>query len=367
MKILNKPNNTCFGSYYKVTEEKKGNNNLSCCISESHFMRNLDSGNFAVDYITKTFPNGGNIVIHGSSQLGGYTFATLFHPSNKDKKYRITSFDIVPEVIEDAKLGVLNIGICNGDKLGIPVQTRDNDEVYLIESYRNQRLTQAQIYAKRAFEECFDKVPDSWRHFNVFHPNFKRKVEKRLVEDGENPQLTIKRLEYMHLPKRRDMKSGLDFIPKKGVFDNVLDFRVDDITKISTSLKENSVEMVSFQNALYHILGAEDKSEYRNFDASPVENLFKEINKVLKKDGIFVLGNLRREHLISSTDDLRTKCIEFSRKGQELKVDDSPIHQLLFKSGFEPIYYEFTPQYKTLDFKQIGIRIPTVWKKIRHI
>lgn len=367
MKILNKTNNTYFGSYYKVTEEKKGNNNLSCCISESHFMRNLNSGNFAVDYITKTFPNGGNIVVHGSSQLGAYTFATLFHPSNKDKKYKITGFDIVPEVIEDAKLGVLNIGAYIGDKLGLPILSRDPDEAYLIESYRSQILTPVQLYAKKAFEECFDKIPDSWRHFNVFHPNFKRKVEKRLIEPGDNPDLTIKRLEYMHIPGRREMKSGLDFIPKNGTFNNVLDFKVDDITKIASTLKEDSVEMLSFQNALYHILGADDNGEYRNFDASPAEDLFKKINKVLKQDGIFVLGNLRREHLISSTDELRTQCIDFSRKKQVLKVDNSPIHQLLFKSGFEPIYYEFTPLYKTLDYKKIGIYLPTVWKKVRHL
>lgn len=348
---------TSFRSYNRKTEGIKGQNKVEYCISESYLMRNLDSAGFATDYTIKNLPNGANIAIEGCSQMGAFTWATLFHKANKNKIYKITGYDIVPEVIEDAKLGVLNIG-----------GRKNNDwENFLVQDFPYTPLTEKQKEAKALFEECFEKTPRDWRYFNVYHPRYKHKV-KRFINPGQDIELVTKQLEYIHQPERRTIYEGTDFIPKKGAFDNIIDFKVSDFFNINQELKPESTAIVSLENGLYHLLGTHLKEDFSNVDLNMAEQLFKKIHSVLLPKGLFVCGVLSHDHLCSKAM-FRDKCFE-AGKDEKFEFCDSPIHNLLKKLKFEPIFYDFESMFKTKpknfleQEKLLGIYLPSVWKKI---
>lgn len=347
---INNKQKIFFSGYTKRTEGKKGQNKTNYCISESYLMRNVDSCNFAAEYVKEIFPLGTQIISEGCSQNEAYTWGILLHDANKDKKYKIIGCDIVPSVIKDAKLGVLNIYgkiICSD---------KDADcEKFLITDYLTN-LTEKQKAIKKNFLECFEKVPYSWLNFNIKDPRYKNKV-KRLVQEEQDIELTTKRLEYMN---SRDIKNGIDFIPKKDIFKNIIDFKVTDIASINKDFELNSTGLVSFQNSLYHILKSRvlpSLKKYENIDAKPAEMLFQKIHKVLKNNGLFVIGNLQHDHLFDKNS-FTNQFIEIEQNNQKIKVfRQSPIHKILRNIGFEPIFYSQESISK--------IYLPSVWKKIK--
>lgn len=354
-----------FKSYNRYTEKQLGSNKSNNCISESHLMRNFETPFFATDYAVKNFPNGTNIAVEGCSQLGAYTYGILFHPSNQNKQYKITGYDIVPEVIEDAKLGVLNLGIDikkvekNGEKKWVCI--RDEHESFLMEGNNPWiRLTTQQKTGKMAFQECFEKVPDTWKRFNICDRRYKHKAEKRLIKPGQDVELTIKRLEYVLLPDKRSRNEGIDFTPKDKVFDGVLSFKVDDVLNIDKEFKQNSVGLISCENVLYHLLGSRvDAENYDNIDINPAKILFKKINSVLQEKGLLVLGMLSEDHLCDENA-VGDNYEELKQEGKIIKTFcKSPIHNLLKKLGFEPAFYDH-------DIAS-ELYLPSVWKKVRHI
>lgn len=349
--IQNKQN-ISFSGYTKRTEGIKGQNKTGYCISESYLMRNMDSCDFATNYITRTFPKGTQIVAEGCSQNEAYTWGVLLHDANKDKKYKIIGCDIVPSVIKDAKLGILNI-------FG-RIEYKDpeaNCERFLLDNFMSV-LSSKQKEIKANFMECFEKIPSKWKDFNMDDPRYKKKV-KRIVQGNQSIELATKRLEYM---KQRTIKNGIDFMPKDNVFDNIIEFKVADIFNIDKEFNPKSTGLVSFQNALYHVLKSRIKKanqRYENIDLNPAKILFKKINSVLTQDGLFVMGTLSHDHLFDRKS-LLNNYVELEQNGQKIKVfRQSPIHKLLRESGFEPIFYE--------QEQSLKIYLPSVWKKIKHL
>lgn len=312
-------------------------------------MRNFDTVVFATNYVNQHFPQGTSCAIYGCSQNEAFTWGVLFHPVNKDKRYKIMGYDIVPEVIEDAKLGVLNLSSC------------DKNEWFLIPN-NYYTITPEQERVKTLFLDCFDKLPKEWRNFNIFHPRYKQKAAK-LTPPKQDANLTLRRLEYMHIPGRREESYGVDFIPKSGIFDGIINFKVADIFEINQELQPESVGMVSFKNGLYHLLDSR-KSHYENIDLSFAENLFRKINSVMQENGILVLGSLAQDHLYTNAMD--NNCVSLFQKGKSIKVcKTSPIHKALIRSGFEPIFYEILETSNPRVIKPNYL--PTVWKKIRPV
>lgn len=344
--------NPNFKGYTKHTVNVSSHNKMDDCISESHLMRDFDSSYFAKDYALKTFPNGAQILVPGCSQMEAYTWATLFHEANQEKKYPITGFDLVSEVIQDAKLGVLNIY----DRTGI---TNDNCERFLVSKLFI--TTPEQKEARNNFYSCFEILPKNWQTFNISDPRYKAKV-KRVVRPEDDIETTTKRLEYIHLSKQRDIWGGTDFIPKVGVFENILDFKVGDVTNIDKDYKAGSIGIFSMKNTLYHLLGSRiiNVSKYKDIDTTPAQNLFKKINKVLKDDGLFVFGTLGHDHFFNSSLVTKDHTETIKQNGENISVyQKSPIHDLLRKSGFEPAFYE--------KYMNTKIYLPSVWKKIKNI
>lgn len=369
--------NIRFKGYTRFTENVKSNNTMKECISESYLMRNLDTTFFARDYAIKTFPSGTTIAVPGCSQMECYTWATLLNNFNQDKKYKILGYDLVPEVIEDAKLAVLNIGFKieereRKDGSKYPVRVPDNHEYFLINDnlynlYKNNPLSQQQKEAKSLFEKCFEKIPETWKYFNIHHPRYKYKVKNiKHLDKNEDLDLLTKRLEYILMKDKRYINAGIDYIPKKDVFKDIIKFKVSDIFNIDKELQPESTGIVSFKNGPYHILGSKETSVYDNIDLKPAKTLFKKINSVLLNKGLYVLGTLQNDHLINPHA-FSDKCTNAGQEEGKFIFSNSKIHNLLKETGFEPAFYDFAPMFITKNKDPIGVYLPSVWKKVKHI
>ena len=334
-----------FKSYFRTTEQTLGNNRTNQCIHESHLMRDLDSSVFATDYILRHFPQGANITVEGCSQMEAYTWAALFHDANPDKRFKITGYDIVSEVIEDAKLGVLDIDSLQQNEFFL------DPELKLPLGF----LSAEQQRARNLFNKCFERIPEKWKTFCV-------KPLDLIDKPKEEITLKIKRIEYL---KQRYMDSyilGKYFIPRHGVFDGVLDFSVGDIYDIDSQLKPKSTALISFKNVLYHLLGSRGKEGLFGWiNTTTVQQLFKKLNTVLTEDGLFVLGTICQDHLFDP-EKTPNDFSEIVHKGKIIKVAlPSPIHKLLNESGFEPVFYDKVPGIDS------DILMPSVWRKVRSL
>lgn len=348
--IQNKPNIISFKSYERLTSGIQSNNRMSDCLSKGHLMRDFDTVTFATDYMNKVFSNGANIAVYGCSQDEAYTWGILFHPTNADKRYKIIGYDLVPNVIEDARTGVMNIS------------SRDEDEYFLLPNhFDTPNHERAEV--KKSFLECFEKVPSEWLSTDTFNPISKAN-DTTLSQQPQDSALMTERLKYIRRSDRGAVKDGIDFIPRKGVFDGIIDFKVADIFNIDRDILPESIGMLSFKNGLYHVLDS-TCPKYDNVDLSIAERLFKKINSALQKDGLLVLGTLYDDHLYS--DYMKNDCVPLYQNGKLIIVcNSSPIHKLLGKIGFEPIFYETVKKRGPIYYNS-PISLPSVWRKIRSI
>lgn len=328
-------------------------NELGTCCLETHFMRDVDSLEFTSNYIKNNFPNGTNIANYACSRgYEAYSLATLLKNSNADKKYKITGYDLIQEAVTDAKTAIFNIG-----------QSSNLNENYLTSVWATK--TQKQKEIKALFDECFEKMPDKWRQFNIYDHRYKHKAE-RVNPSGQDINLTIKRLEYIHLPGDRTDDRGCYYIPKKGVFDNVIDFKIGDIMNIDNDLANQKTGVVTFKNALYHIIGR-DVDTY-NLNLERAETLFKKINSVLPTNGLFLLGSLHSDHYFDPFRIQEKDIIIKNQDGNFVKTyDKTIIHDLLYAAGFEPAFYDKHQTAFTKGHDLIEIYLPSVWKKVKNI
>lgn len=359
MKIQSMKNTspTYFKAYGGKTENIKSSNKMNDCIHESHFMRDLESLCFITDYVKNNFPNGTHIADFGCSNgEETYSLATLLSASNKDKKYKITGYDIAPNVIEDAKTGVFNIG-----------SIFDDYEKFLVGLYSPSNLLKQKV--KDAFLECFEKIPGKWKNFNMCGPRWKHKAEKRFCQPNQNSELIIKRIEYVQSSQNRKCTDGTDFIPRNGIFNDIINFKVADISNINNELEPEKTGVVVFKNSLYHVLNSQTL-DYSQTDASIATKLFKKINSILSDKGLFVLGCLKHDHFYSKKQVPQSKLSQLYQNGKQITVfNSSPIHKALRKAGFEPIFYDSSNSNKGIftSFREIEPYFPAIWKKIKHI
>lgn len=327
-------------------------NAIGVCCLETHFMRDLYSLEYTSNYIKNNFPNGTNIANYACSRgYEAYSLATLLKDSNADKKYKITGYDIVPEAIQDAKTAIFNIG-----------ESSNLNEDYLIRDYLVRTPLQKQI--KTLFDECFEPIPDKWRHFNVQDHRYRHKAQ-RVNPQGQNIDLTIQRLEYLHLPSERNDDRGHYYIPRKDAFNGVIDFKIGDIMDVDKDLAAQKCGVITFKNALYHLIGRD--TEIAKLNLSNAQILFKKINSALEQNGLFLLGSLNIDHCFNSK--VPEKDIDSRYQNNKLisVYDKSPIHELLRESGFEPVFYD---RFKSSNSKNglfSGPHLPAIWKKVKNV
>lgn len=322
------------------------------------FFRNYDTLKFTTEYITKNFPNGTHIAEFGCS-LGQkpYSLMVMLHPENSyimnhreiQKKYKITGYDF-PEVI--------NL-ISDTGYLLSPISS---SEAFLCRPNLNYGIIPREDgrILRKTFFDYFYQLPLK----QVSIDEYNEAVD---IINGDSDK---KDISPKSLKKYNDIfniyltqTSGVDPIlvkPYKMVSD-IVDFKPGNIKNIDTILSPGKTGVIIFQNALYHILYKDLYYKSLSPDGlQQVGELFLKINNILPKNGIFVLGNFEKDHMY--TTDIGTTNCHYNNMCNGLVYEDSPVHKLLKKSGFEPVYYE-----KTRDVWNSVIYLPSVWKKVRNV
>ena len=305
-------NPICFKGYVESSEIPK-NEGVEKRYHFTYFMRDFETLNFTQKYIKKHFPRGTDIAEFGCSQgQKPYSLLVLLDDANKDKKYKITGYDCA-EVIDSTKRGFYKI---------------DAREAVLS---GNPKLS-------KKFYEYFNKV--SADDLDL------------MIKNEQKPDALE---EYSKAKVHCYLSPGVNYVtPKKEKTEGRIDFKVGDIRNISHILEPKKAGVVIFQNALYHIIGNHPSEKY-NSELHPVKSLFEKIHKELPDNGIFVMGHLPEDHMWDPLS-LNTKLIYQDNKRIEV-CNDTLIHHMLKKVGFEPVFYEKN---------NWEIALPSVWKKISH-
>lgn len=317
-----------FKGYEGSTTITKSDNQDINVYNKTAFMRDFETLKFTRDYLIKNFPNGTNIAEFGCS-LGQkpYSLMILLDKYNNNKKYKITGYDF-PEVLAKMRIPIYSI-----DKHSL------GEEILLDNFQGSESITKNE--AKELRETFFKYMP-------VYRiDDFSTLQEKR---------------HYARLKKNADIIVRPDIKQTK----DIIKFEPGDILDIDNIIKSKNTGAVIFQNALYHILGVFYTHQYpTSVSLEKAFTLFKKVNKVLPQNGIFVIGNLPSDHTYSDFE--LPYCHEKYINNKLKKVyDSSKIHNMLYASGFEPIFYEKIPD-GTIYLKDTDIYLPSVWKKVKNV
>lgn len=249
----------------------------------TNVFRDFPTLDFAANYITKTFPNGTNILDYACSTGDeALSLAVLLERANRQKLFKIIGLDVDPLAIEVAKKGLHSI------------------------SYKD---------------------PDT-------------------LIDSHSPKLAdlFKRLMKYLKPTDEILPPGLSsasfeedmFLRNHKKLDGILEFRAPeegDVLRATSFEPEKPVGAVFFRNALYQLTGNNCKN--LDHDASFVSKVADAIHSRLDKNGIFVIGNHEKDHLYLSK---RNNQEVLTRKTNEI---------LSAHKGFRPIQISKIRKYDT--------------------
>lgn len=308
-------------------KEYRGHTEVEVCGKKTEtnnyteFMRDAEALKFTKDYILKNYPNGTNIAEFGCS-LGQkpYSLMLMLDEKNKDKKYKITGYDF-PEVINKLKSNILEISKCSKTER-VLFPSYDSSNIYDYKPFTNEEAEKLRI----SFEKYF--------------------IPKVLFDD---------RLGCPTL-----------FSANTELTKDVINFKPGDVRDIDMLVTPKKNGVVIFQNALYHILSetlAYDIEDMIYVDKA--KKVFEKINKVLPKDGIFVLGNLASDHIYDS-DDEDSSVLKYQNNKQIRVYENSKVHKALYESGFEPVFYERIQSHSPYC-RYREMHLPSVWKKVSEI
>ncbi len=273
---------------YETTDE----NNLGTLIHETCFFRESKTDDFIKGYILKNFSNEPKIkIVNGACSTGEETYTQAMLLSDMKDKVEIEGFDISPKAIAEAQMGKFTI-------------------------YNMQNSAAWQIsYAYH----------DSFLVKNFGTLTNKENEQKELFTKFFNP---LTHQVYVH--KNQDFQANDEI-------KSMCQFKVGDVKNLSEMYDKNSVHVLTFKNALYHLVCGKTSSKKRFMISGAqeiIENLAREAHSVLKPNGLFVFG---------------------AREGSQ-GIDTKMVYNTMLKCGFEPAI--------ELSKNQKKMKNCSVWKKV---
>ena len=313
------------------------------------FFRDIQTSEFVKNYIMQNFPNGTKIAEFGCSMgQKPYTLAILLDDANivngKNAKYKITGYDF-PEVIK---------------------QIPDEYEIEAASPYENflfRDITKIRtLYGNKGVDNLRNKF---YKYFSLRKQEdiklkkYRDAMNKNYKEKGTDKRIseyTLPLLRALHINENDQFNNVKIFVKPRQIARNTVCFKPGNINNIDKLLKPEENGVIIFQNALYHML-IDDDNDYNYFklcrNSNKLNDLFQKINEALPKNGLFVLGTLPTDHIyfpeISSTEIVNGNKI----------YRTSPIHKLLIRNGFQPVFYDYYDNAHKVYF-------PAVWQKVKE-
>lgn len=280
---------------------------------KTSFFRNLPTIKFLCDYLKVYFPEGVHIANFASSE--GEEIRSIAMILDNDR-YKITGFDIIKKVINQAKKGLYCVPVQKQSSNSIKIDSPDFQ--LSMGELNNEKYKTALIKYVSKFNDFFDLV---------YHK-----------------PVTKKSLEYDHFKCYR---------AKDEKFQNkIMGFEVGDICNFDKkNLKELNTGIFIFKNAWYH-LSLQDES------MKNIEMVVQNIHDVLPKNGLLVCGSLFTDHF--STREIIERYLNdprFIKKESTFVINNSKFHEILKNTGFKPVFYD------TFDNNN-PLKLPSVWKKV---
>lgn len=240
-------------------------------IQETAFFRQLEILKFIREYADRMFKDGIRI-LDGACSTGEETWSLAMLFSNLHKPVKITGFDLGPEAINDAKQGIFRISKATRRFINPDSHYEAYKDSYL--AFDEENLSEDQQKCKALFNEFFEPCTGAKEG-----GSFKQRVKRWIFR---NLWINLKTKFYRVKPEKA----------------NMCDFVQGDITNLDEIAQNNSVNVLLFRNALYHLLTDinEINTQFRipKSDNEIIKILGKIVDSAhskLSKNGLFVLGN----------------------------------------------------------------------------
>lgn len=339
------PKALSFNGYNYKTCNVKSENKLNWLLNQTLFFRNIETLEFAQKYITNNFPNGTHIADFGCSNgEEAYSLMMLLNKQNKDKKYTITGYDLSPKVIELAQSGPFEI-------------INDYNEGY-IKSTREHKYIDKR-YLKGLFRDCFEDVPEKFITNRGWYGD-ESIINSKIKQETDAKKLLRLKCFREIVRRPNNFELGNTYVPKQEFVEDVVDFKLGDVNKLSKIIKsDGKTGVIIFKNAWYHVSGAYYEFNIKKLNMAGVEKIIKAAHNTLPEKGLFVVGNLENDHLYSE----QKSHFKIQDHKRILVCDETPLAELLRQNGFKPIFYEQVKDKYGAENKN-GIYLPSVWQKI---
>ena len=279
---------------------KNGKKNI-VLIQETAFFREPKTLAYSVNYVKKHLYTEPKIkILVGACSSGE---EALSYKMLTGKKAEVLGFDLGKNVIKQANENVYQISVpkdSKNAKYAKDIGLSAYKDFYL--GFESRSLTSEQKRYKKLFNHFFEKIQTPEHKTKLID-----KVRNFLLEKlGQTPDIQVESKTYkLKNPDKLNCK-----------------FIVGDINNLDTFTSKGNAHILSFRNAFYHIMN-DGLDQYARVPKTKtklepiLDNIGKQANKVLKKDGLFVLG----EHEEAQGSDMDLLSAVLQKNGFAKVVD----------------------------------------------
>lgn len=279
--------------------------------TETRLFRDYKSIKFAIEYTNEFFKNlKEKFFIVGACSTGEDVYSLKMLMGNKPVK--ILGFDIGKYTVENAKSGILSLYIPANK------QTHEYTKIVDMSTYsdsflvhNDKKLTSEEKKLKEIFQQNFEIVESKDKLIYKLKEQFRKMFDITYAE--------FDKFEYKY------KKTNKNF-----------EFKTADIRDFKNIQHYQKAQIFTFKNSFYHIVTDYKhgiRQQLPQKETKPLlDKIFKNINKSLNMDGLFIMGE--KEH--------------------EQKSDINIIGRSLLDNGFLPIRMPDSPYLN-------------IWKKVREI
>lgn len=320
--------NIGFNNTFKSLKLTNNSNNFS----DTSFYRDPRTLADTTKHLQEAFPDGCDILdFAGSNGEEAISLYTFLNKDNKNK-YKIYSYDTSEKAIDLAKKGVYTL-----------YRPMSFDQ-FLMSDFNFEYLLPGSVEYVKGIRDSFSSI----------------------MERTKKPEHTINDTDFVEYIKTFPQYS-MEYYKIKDKYKTDFDFEVGDINDIENLAKDKKVGAVLFRNAMYI---ETDNFGPNQFDfkydvnlnkRNIIENLVAKVHKILEPNGVFVLGNIEKDHVYVADKSAKEEEKFFLNSFFVDIFKESPLWQALSKDKrFEIIGYSTVTQAVVMDNTDL---VPTIWRK----
>lgn len=320
--------NIGFNNTFKSLKLTNNSNNFS----DTSFYRDPRTLADTTKHLQEAFPDGCDILdFAGSNGEEAISLYTFLNKDNKNK-YKIYSYDTSEKAIDLAKKGVYTL-----------YRPMSFDQ-FLMSDFNFEYLLPGSVEYVKEIRDSFSSI----------------------MERTQKPEHTINDTDFVEYIKTFPQYS-MEYYKIKDKYKTDFNFELGNINDIENLAKGKKVGAVLFRNAMYIETDNFGPNQFDfEYDANLnkrniIENLVAKVHKILEPNGVFVLGNIEKDHIYVADNSAKEEEKFFLNSFFVDIFKESPLWQALSKDKrFEIIGYSTVTQAVVMDNTDL---VPTIWRK----